>query len=638
MLDIVWLVLFFPLLGVVVNGLFGRLLKKKVIDIVSCGAVGASFLFSLAVFYHLLKLPAKERVFEKVLFPWIVSGDFKSFVALLIDPLSSVMILMVSGVSFLIHIYSAGYMAGDRGYSRYFAYLNLFTFSMLLLILANNYLLMYIGWEAVGLCSYLLIGFWYEKKSASDAGKKAFIVNRIGDFGFALGIILIYATFKDLNFTSVFQEAPALLSSGDMTVTLITLLLFLGAVGKSAQIPLYVWLPDAMEGPTPVSALIHAATMVTAGVYMVARSSILYSLAPLSMNVVMVIGGATAIYAASIALVQTDIKKVLAYSTISQLGYMFLALGVGAYAAGIFHLLTHAFFKALLFLAAGSVIHSLSGEQDMTKMGGLKGLMPKTYGTFVVAALALGGIFPFAGFFSKDQILWNVFIQGNFVFWTLGVAAAFMTAFYIFRLIFLTFHGESRVEEEKRAHVHESPNVIVLPLLILALLSIVAGLVGIPGEGMNLIDQFLSPVFKSSAVLAESNAHHGSMALEISLMLISLSIAVLGIFIAFLFYVKKTAWPLRLKEKHSFFYRVLFNKYYIDEFYDFVIVKPIKKMSLFLWKGFDLLIIDGLVNYIASFVRMRSETYQRLQTGYIRNYALYVVIGTVFIMAYFFLK
>jgi NADH-quinone oxidoreductase subunit L len=638
MLDLIWLVLIFPLAGVLINAFFSRFLKKRVVDLVSCTAIGLSFLSSLFVFLSLLKLPAEKRFFEKVLFPWIVSGDFKSFVAFLIDPLSVLMILTVSGVSFIIHIYSIGYMKDDRGYNRYFTYLNLFTFAMLLLVLANNYLLMYIGWEAVGLCSYLLIGFWYEKKSASDAGKKAFIVNRIGDFGFALGIILLYMTFHDITFTSVFHKVGSF-SYGDATVTLITLLLFLGAVGKSAQIPLYVWLPDAMEGPTPVSALIHAATMVTAGVYMVARSSALYTMAPLSMDVMMIIGGVTAIYAALIALVQNDIKRVLAYSTISQLGYMFLALGAGSFAAGIFHLVTHAFFKALLFLAAGSVIHTLAGEQDMRRMGGLKKYMPKTYVTFIIAALALAGVFPFAGFFSKDMILSGVFAGGNTILWLLGMVTALLTAFYIFRLIFMTFHGEERVETEKKRHLHESPSVMVFPLIILAFFSAAAGLIGIPLKGWDLVENFLSPVFHpAGSGIPLQEVYHMTPGLEISLMILSLALSLAGILIAYQFYAQKTSLPERMRERFSFLYQLLYHKFYVDEFYDAAVVRPLKKTALFLWKGFDMLVIDGLVNWIAGFVRMQSENCRQIQTGYIRNYALSLLIGCVCILAYYLLK
>ncbi|RMF91884.1 MAG: NADH-quinone oxidoreductase subunit L, partial [Nitrospinota bacterium] len=447
MLQTIWLVLVFPLLGALINGLWRRTLSEKQIGYIGCGAVFLSFLWALEAFLSLLSLPAGARSLEVVLYRWMGVGDFVVEVGFLVDPLSVLMTLVVTGVGFVIHWYSMGYMHDDPGFQRYFAFLNLFVFSMLLLVLANNFLLFFVGWEAVGLCSYLLIGFWYERKSAADAGKKAFVVNRVGDFAFLVGIFLLFRTFGTLDFEEVFAAAPQVLTAGGALATWITLLLFIGATGKSAQIPLYVWLPDAMEGPTPVSALIHAATMVTAGVYMIARTHVLYLLAPGIMTLVALIGVITAFYAASIGLVQNDIKRVLAYSTISQLGYMFLATGVGAFTAGMFHLVTHAFFKALLFLGAGSVIHALAGEQDLRKMGGLRSRLPLTYFTFLAGALALAGIVPFAGFFSKDAILWAAWSQGNLFYWFLGTITAFMTAFYIFRLFFLTFHGESRVEE-----------------------------------------------------------------------------------------------------------------------------------------------------------------------------------------------
>ncbi len=436
-LDLIGYVLLFPLAGTVINGFLGKKLSKSIVGIIGCTAIGLAFILSLFVFIDLLQLAPEHRVFEKNYFTWIGSGSFEAIAGLQADPLSVVMILMVSGVGFLIHVYSVGYMLDDDGFYRYFTYLNLFTFSMLLLVLANNFLLMFIGWEGVGLCSYLLIGYWFEKKSASSAGMKAFIVNRVGDFGFILAIMLIFVTFNTIDFTEVFHAAPEHLQMGGFIATMITLLLFVGAIGKSAQIPLYTWLPDAMEGPTPVSALIHAATMVTAGVYMVVRCNVLYTLAPFSLTVVAVIGGVTALFAATIGLAQNDIKRVLAYSTVSQIGFMFLACGVGAYIAGIFHLVTHSFFKALLFLGAGSVIHGLGGEQDMRKMGGLKKYMPTTYKTFLIGTLAIAGIPPFAGFFSKDEILLEAFSKGSFLIWGLGafccIAYGFLyvqTAFY----------------------------------------------------------------------------------------------------------------------------------------------------------------------------------------------------------------
>jgi NADH-quinone oxidoreductase subunit L len=445
MIQYVWLIPVFPLVGFIINGLLGHRLKKNVVGLIGASMVGLSFALTVAIFLEYLKLPVDARPVEVSVYTWIASGTFKASVAFLVDPLSLIMMLVVSGISFLIHIYSVGYMHDDPGFPRFFAYLNFFVFFMLTLVGANNFLMMFVGWEGVGLCSYLLIGYWYEKQSASDAGKKAFVVNRIGDFGFLLGIFLIFWTFGSINFREVFALA-AKYPVGSGVITAITLFLFVGATGKSAQIPLYTWLPDAMEGPTPVSALIHAATMVTAGVYMVARCSALFTLAPISMMVVAIIGALTAIFAASMGMMQFDIKRVLAYSTVSQLGYMFLACGVGAFTAGIFHLMTHAFFKALLFLGAGSISHSVAGELDMRKMGDLKKHIPVTYWTFMIATLALCGIFPFAGFFSKDEILFHSLVDGHMVYWGIATAAAFITAFYMFRAVFMVFYGESRVD------------------------------------------------------------------------------------------------------------------------------------------------------------------------------------------------
>ncbi|KKO18235.1 MAG: NAD(P)H:quinone oxidoreductase chain 5 [Candidatus Brocadia fulgida] len=540
------------------------------------------------------------------------------------------MILVVTSVGFLIHIYSIGYMHHDKGYHRYFCYLNLFAFSMLLLVLSNNFLLMFIGWEAVGLCSYLLIGFWFEKESASNAAKKAFVVNRVGDFGFALGVMLIFLTFHSVDFTEVFSAAShGNFEVGSFTVTIITLLLFMGATGKSAQIPLYTWLPDAMEGPTPVSALIHAATMVTAGVYMIARCNALYLLSPFTMTVVACIGGATALFAASVGLVQNDIKRVLAYSTISQLGYMFLACGVGAFTAGVFHLMTHAFFKALLFLGSGSVIHALSGEQDIRKMGGLKSHIPVTYKTFLIGTVAIAGIPPFAGFFSKDEILLEAFVRGNFIYWSLGAIAALLTAFYMFRLLFMTFHGESRVSHHAMEHLHESPKNMTLPLTVLAGLSFFGGFLGIPGA--NALSCFLAPVLGGHGH-AETAGHHGAW-LPYLMMAVSTAIAIAGIFLAYQMYIKKPGVPQRLAERFRFVHTLLLNKYYVDEIYDALFVNPVKKISAqFLWKGVDVRIIDGSVNGIARLVGGIGNILRLLQTGYIRNYAFYIVAGCIFII------
>src|SRR3989339_112402 len=500
MADYIWLIPLFPALGFIINSAFGGRASKTFVAWVACLALFAAFLSSAAVFVEFLQLPATGRVFERDIYNWIASGEMSVNIGFRIDVLSVIMCLVVTGVGFLIHVYSIGYMHDDPGFKRFFLYLNLFVFMMLLLVTGNNLLLMFVGWEGVGLCSYLLIGFWYEKDSAATAGKKAFIVNRIGDFGFLLGIFLLFVTLGaegvwTLNFGEIQKSAHLL--NGDI-VGLITLLFFVGAVGKSAQIPLYVWLPDAMEGPTPVSSLIHAATMVTAGVYMIARMNFLYSMAPDTLYVVAVIGVFTAFFAASIGFAQYDIKKVLAYSTISQLGFMFVAMGVGAYAAGIFHLMTHAFFKGLLFLGAGSVMHAMSGELDLRNMGGLRKKTPITYWTFFIACLAIAGIPGFSGFFSKDEILWKAFSSpnGDLWIWLLGAVTAGMTAFYMFRLFFGTFHGECRASAEVKHHIHESPKVMTIPLSILAFLSVVGGYVGIPYllGGNNAIEHFMAPV------------------------------------------------------------------------------------------------------------------------------------------------
>ncbi|MEP9411050.1 MAG: NADH-quinone oxidoreductase subunit L [Candidatus Brocadia sp.] len=636
MLNLVGLILLFPLIGAVINGIIGKKLRKETVGYIACGSIGLSFFVSALVFCGLLLLPPDARLFEKQLFIWIESGSFKSAAGFQVDPLSALMILIVTGVGFLIHIYSIGYMHEDKGYHRYFCYLNLFTFSMLLLVLGNNFLLMFIGWEAVGLCSYLLIGFWFEKKSASDAAKKAFVVNRVGDFGFALGIMLIFLTFHSIDFTEVFSTAShGNFKVGSFTVTIITLLLFMGATGKSAQIPLYTWLPDAMEGPTPVSALIHAATMVTAGVYMIARCNVLYMLSPFTMTVVASIGAVTALFAASIGLVQNDIKRVLAYSTISQLGYMFLACGVGAFTAGVFHLMTHAFFKALLFLGSGSVIHALSGEMDMRKMGGLRHHIPITYKTFLVGTVAIAGIPPFAGFFSKDEILLESLIRGNFVYWMLGAFAAFLTAFYMFRLLFMTFHGTSRVEHHVMEHLHESPRNMTLPLTILAVLSFIGGFLGIPGA--SLINNFLAPVFgghgHTEISATEASVHHSAW-LPYLMMVVSTAIALAGIFLAYQMYSKKLELPGKLAERFHVIYKLLLNKYYVDEIYDILFVNPLKTIAVQLWKRADAKMIDGSVNGIARLVGGFGNVLRLLQTGYVRNYAFYIVAGCIFIIVF----
>jgi NADH-quinone oxidoreductase subunit L len=629
MLSNLWLIPIWPLLGFLLNGFFGRRLGKSAVGIVACGSVGLSLLASLAVVAELLALPQEARRVTQVMAPWIGAGNFQADWGLLLDPLSSVMILVVSGVGFLIHVYSIGYMHEDPDYPRFFTYLNLFTFSMLMLVLANNYLLLYVFWEAVGLCSYLLIGFWFEKQSAADAGKKAFIVNRVGDFGFALGVMLLWTTLGTLQYDQVFASAPAQLPAGGLVVTAITLLLFLGATGKSAQIPLFVWLPDAMEGPTPVSALIHAATMVTAGVYMVARSAPLFELAPVSLTVVAWIGGLTAVFAATIALVQNDIKRIVAYSTISQLGYMFLACGVGAFAAGIFHLMTHAFFKALLFLGSGSVIHGLSGEQDIRKMGGLRKHMPVTAWTFLIAALANAGIFPLAGFWSKDEILYGAIAGGQVAVWALGAGGAFLTAFYMLRCYYVVFEGSSRVDTHAAHHLHESPPVMAVPLVILALFSAGVGFVGFPPEH-GAYHRFVEPVFAA----ARGAEAHAAPVGAVPMAILSLAIGVAGVLVATRFYVWRPEIPARMAERYSKAYRVLLNKYYVDELYDALIVEPIRRGSFWLWRKFDEPVIDGSVNGVASVVRVGSLVLRRVQTGYVMNYVLSFIVGVVAILGY----
>ena len=629
-----------PLIAFIINLLFGRRYIKDKAHWVSVPAVIGSFILAVSAFMDV----RAGNVINIDIYNWISSGGFNVAVGFLIDPLTAVMLIVVTSISSLIFIYSIGYMHGDGGYYRFYAYLSLFVFSMLILVMANNFLLLYFGWEAVGLCSYFLIGFWFHKKSAADAGKKAFIVNRFGDFGFGLGLILIFLTFGSLDYTHVFGQASAIagktinIFGNDVSVlTLICLLLFCGAVGKSAQFPLHVWLPDAMEGPTPVSALIHAATMVTAGVFMVARCNPLFNLSPVAMNTVAVVGGVTAIFAATIALVQNDIKRVIAYSTISQLGYMFLALGVGAYSAGIFHLYTHAYFKALLFLASGSVIHALhhaghQDEQNMQKMGGLKKHMPVTYWVFILATLSITGIPFFSGFFSKDEILYRAYLgggPGKFL-WLLAPIAALMTAFYSWRLIYLTFHGKFRGDDEQERHIHESPPVITVPLMLLAFGAVFAGYAGIPPifyEHGDKIGEFLAPVLGRPA-------GEGGHAEEIFVMAVSIFAALAGWFIAYTMYIKKTEMPQKLESRFQPLHKLLFNKYYIDEFYSKTIVQPMLRASDKIFLGFfDGRIIEGLVNGVPNFIASFSRGLRKIQTGVLSTYALVMAIGALCIIA-----
>jgi len=655
MAELIWLIPCFPALGFIINASLGSRTSRSFVSWVACLALFFSFLASLAVLVQFLDMPAAARVFETDLYTWIASGEFSVPIGFRIDALSVIMCLVVTGVGFLIHVYSIGYMHDDPGFKRFFIYLNLFVFMMLLLVTGNNLLLMFVGWEGVGLCSYLLIGFWYEKDSAATAGKKAFIVNRIGDFGFLLGIFLLFVTLGaegvwTLNFGEIQKSAHLL--NGDI-VGLITLLFFVGAVGKSAQIPLYVWLPDAMEGPTPVSSLIHAATMVTAGVYMIARLNFLYSMAPETMIVVALIGVLTAFFAASIGFAQYDIKKVLAYSTISQLGFMFVAMGVGAYAAGIFHLMTHAFFKGLLFLGAGSVMHAMSGELDLRNMGGLRKKIPVTYWTFFIACLAISGIPGFSGFFSKDEILWKAFSSshGHILIWLLAAVTAGMTAFYMFRLFFTVFHGECRASAEVKHHIHESPKVMTIPLSILAFLSLVGGYVGIPSllGGNNAIEHFLAPIFGPATTVsttaggfdwistawastAETAAHDAS--LEMTLMVASVMIALFGIVLAYILYVKRPELPGRFTATFSRLYHAVHHKYFVDEFYELLFVRGTLKAGVLLLKVVDNGMIEGAVNGMAVVVERAGGRLRRLETGYVQEYALAIILGAVIVIGY----
>jgi NADH-quinone oxidoreductase subunit L len=693
----------FPLLGFAVNASMGRRLPKTVSGGLASLVMLASFAVSVIVVWQVANLAPAQRVIEQTLYTWIASGDFVVDLAVRVDPLASVMILVITGIGSLIHIYSTAYMheESDWEYARYFSYLNLFAFFMLVLVLGANFLVLFVGWEGVGLCSYLLIGFWFEKKSAADAGKKAFVVNRIGDYAFILGTLLLFVRFGTLDFQRVASAvAPLAPESMFSILSVATLLLFIGATGKSAQIPLYVWLPDAMEGPTPVSALIHAATMVTAGVYMIGRNAVLFSHAPETMAIVAVIGAATALMAGTIGLVQNDIKRVLAYSTVSQLGYMFLAMGVGAFGAGIFHLYTHAFFKACLFLGSGAVIHALHGEQDIRNMGGLKAGLPITYWTFLIGSLAIAGVPGLAGFFSKDEILFETFAHGHTILWTIGIITSLLTATYMFRLVFLTFHGERRheapapehaEEEEPTAHLshqpatdplhpshqlhqpatgpahpshrpapvdshshgnhlHDAPSAMALALVVLAVGSVLAGYIGIPGAlgGRNALGSWLAPSFSARSVttlaagqVAEAGQEGATGAevtggLELSLMVVSSIVALVGIGLAAFIWLKRREIADWAAATFPGIYRLLLNKYYVDEIYDTTIVQPIRIVSQEgLWRGVDVHIIDGAVNGTASIVDGSSSLLRRLQSGSVRAYAGSLLVGVVLILGYY---
>jgi NADH-quinone oxidoreductase subunit L len=677
-----------PFAGFVANATLGRRLPKSVSGGLASLVMLASFVISVMSVMQIAGRPVDDRALQEVLYTWIASGDLKIDVAFRVDTLSAVMILVVTGIGSLIHIYSTAYMHDetDSEFARYFSYLNLFAAFMLVLVLGANFPLMFVGWEGVGLCSYLLIGFWFKKKSANDAGKKAFVVNRIGDYAFLLGMFALFAKFGTLDFQQIataVAQLPPEATFGILSVT--TLLLFIGATGKSAQIPLYVWLPDAMEGPTPVSALIHAATMVTAGVYMIGRNAVLFEHAPQTMMIVAVIGAATALMAGTIGLVQNDIKRVLAYSTVSQLGYMFLAMGVGAFGAGIFHLYTHAFFKALLFLGSGAVIHALHGEQDIRNMGGLKKELPITFWTFVIGAVAIAGIPPLAGFFSKDEILFETFVEGHQILWVVGALTALLTATYMFRLVFLTFWGERRhdapapahAEEEEPAahghgshrpasddshrhataplhghgsglHLHDAPPAMALALIVLAIGSVAAGWIGVPGR--NVLAEWLHPSFvapRAAAAVepvgpAEPAAAEGEAAgeshesLEFTLMAVSTAIAVAGIWFAYFVWVRRRSIAENAAREFAPIHRLLLNKYYVDEIYDAALVQPIKVASQEgLWRGFDVKIIDGAVNGAAVIVNSSATLLRRLQTGSVKSYAGSLFVGVVAILAYY---
>ena len=671
----IWLIPLFPLAGAALMLLIGRRLPNTAVSVVCVGSVFLAMGYAFGAIWQLIARPATERLVSYNLFDWVPAGvmhtnsghvmDLHVPWGVLMDPLTAVMLLVVTGVGFLIHVYSVGYMGHEGGYYRFFGYLNLFMFSMLTLVLANNLLLLFVGWEGVGLCSYLLIGFYFLRKSAADAGKKAFIVNRIGDAGFILGLFLMLGTLGTIQFTEL---GPAIAAGhfqmGDAALTAVALLLFVGATGKSAQLPLYVWLPDAMEGPTPVSALIHAATMVTAGVYMIARTNAVFSMAPKALAVVAVVGCVTSIFAATMGLVQNDIKRVLAYSTISQLGYMFLACGVGAFTAGVFHLMTHAFFKALLFLGSGSVIHALSGEQDMRKMGALWDKIPKTARTFIIGSIAIAGIPPLAGFFSKDAILGYAFEYNKFL-WLLGFITAGMTAFYMFRLVNMTFFGQSRVDHEAEHHLHESPGSMTVPLIILAGLSIVGGWVGVPASlgGSDRFTKFLEPVMARPAekgTEAASQASSGA-SMEYLLMLLSVLVACGGIWLAYRWYIQRPEVPGKIAAASPFLYRLLYNKYYVDQIYDAMFVNRVKDLALTLgafdvtfinglgvdgagWvtritsslsAAWDSWIVDGLVNLSARIVWIFSWPVRMLQTGRVARYALFMLLGVLVFLGYY---
>jgi NADH-quinone oxidoreductase subunit L len=667
--NLLWLIPLAPLAGAALNGLLALAFSgrekgpnEKLISLIGCVAPLVSFGITLQLFFAMRGMAPEARLFEQTLFSWLAAGDIHVDIAYWVDPLSMVMLLIVTGIGSLIHIYSTGYMHGDRGFARFFSYLNLFMFAMLTLVMAKSLPLLFVGWEGVGLCSYLLIGFWYKDIANAAAGKKAFIVNRVGDFAFLIGMFILFVASKGLGHATL--DVPVLRQLAQVhpdamasVATAACLLLFVGACGKSAQIPLYVWLPDAMAGPTPVSALIHAATMVTAGVYMIARLNFLYELAPIASATVAAVGAATAIFAATIGFAQRDIKKVLAYSTVSQLGYMFLAVGVGAYAAGVFHLLTHAFFKACLFLGAGSVIHGMSGEQDMFKMGQLSKHMKITWATFLISSFAIAGIPPLAGFFSKDEILWMTFNAHlepawlGHVLWIVGVAAAFMTAFYVFRAVFLTFHGSDRVSHEAKHHLHESPPAMTMPLVVLAAGAVVVGFLGVPAAlgGNNVFHHWLEPVFgghvgahpmgvglgaiSTQTVMASAAEGGEHSSLELILMVLSVLVAISGILMAYVFYIRSPRIPAAVTARLGGIYTLVANKYYIDELYERSIVRPGYALAdSLMYKLIDAGIIEGIVNGLGIAARLFGAVARLAQSGVVRTYAFFMLVGFLYLM------
>jgi NADH-quinone oxidoreductase subunit L len=625
--SLLWLVPLLPLLGFVINGLGRNTFSKDLVGFIGSGVVFASFAISVYLFTE-LQLSQHTQQFTVNLFDWISTGTLHIPLSFLYDPLSAMMLLIITGIGFLIHLYSIGYMHKDAGFGKFFSYLNLFIFFMLILVLGSNYIVMFIGWEGVGLCSYLLIGFWYTNSNYASAAKKAFVMNRIGDLGFLIGVFLIFNTFSSVEFATIFPAAAGMVK-GDSVLMWITILLFIGACGKSAQLPLFTWLPDAMAGPTPVSALIHAATMVTAGIYMIARSSVLFDLAPVTQLIIAIIGTATALIAAIIALTQTDIKKVLAYSTVSQLGYMFLGLGVGAYSGSFFHVLTHAFFKALLFLGAGSVIHAMHHEQDMRQMGGLRGKLKTTFATMLIGTIAIAGIPPFSGFFSKDEILAHAFAYSP-VFWGIGLFTAFLTAFYMFRMMFLTFSGKYRNVQHPEDHVHESPLSMTLPLIILAILAMLGGALNVP-EVLGGHEWLAHWLTGAGIAHHELGLEHN---VEYLLMGVSVAAAVLATIYAYIKYVKNAHVPAGDAERRSVLAKISYNKFYLDELYDAIIRKPLDSISRFFYRIVDKKLIDGLVNGFGWTATEGSKGLRLLQSGNVGFYIFMMVFGIVALLLY----